>query len=282
MKQVGQPAAARSARRARRVAAVIGDPVRHSRSPAVHNAAFAAVGLDWQFVAFEVPAGAGAAALDAMRVLGMVGMSVTMPLKSEVATAADTADEAVQALGAANCIVARDDGSLHACNTDIKGFLDGLHADSGIGVQGKRIALFGGGGAARAVAYAVGAAGACDVAVINRTTERAEVAAGLAGAVGRVGTHGDIAAADIVVNATSIGMGADRSMPCDPNLIGSSQVAADLIYEPLETEWLRQLSLKGVQAYNGLSMLVYQAAYAFELWTGKKAPIDVMKRAVLS
>ena len=272
---------------ARRVAAVIGDPVRHSRSPAIHNAAFAAAGVDWAFTAFEVPAGGGAGALEAMRVLRLAGLSVTMPLKAEVAAAADCADEEVQVLGAANCIVPLEDGRLRAANTDIAGFLAGLEADAGITPEGRRTALLGGGGAARAVAWGLASSGAADVVVINRTAANAEAVAAAAnaapgpGSVGRVGIAADVASADIVVNATSVGMGADLSMPCDPGLLHEAQVAVDLVYEPLETAWLAVLRSRGVPAHNGLSMLVYQAARAFELWTGEPAPVEVMRRAAV-
>ena len=270
-----------------RMAAVIGDPVRHSRSPAIHNAAFAAAGIDWAFTAFEVPAGKGAEALDAMRVLGLAGMSVTMPLKAEVAAAADSVDEEVEILGAANCMVPVGDGRVHAANTDAAGFIAGLRADAGVSAEGLRVALMGGGGAARAVAWGLAAAGAADVAVINRTQAKAAAAASIAnvasraGRPGRVGTMDDIAAADVVVNATSVGMGADPSMPCDPTLLRPGQVAVDLVYEPIETAWLVALRQRGVEAHNGLSMLAYQAAAAFELWTGTKAPVEVMRQAAL-
>ena len=270
-----------------RMAAVIGDPVRHSRSPAIHNAAFAAAGIDWAFTAFEVPAGKGAEALDAMRVLGLAGMSVTMPLKAEVAAAADSVDEEVEILGAANCMVPLGDGRVHAANTDAAGFIAGLRADAGVSAEGLRVALMGGGGAARAVAWGLAAAGAADVAVINRTQAKAEAAASIAnvasraGRPGRVGTMDDIAAADVVVNATSVGMGVDPSMPCDPTLLRPGQVAVDLVYEPIETAWLVALRQRGVEAHNGLSMLAYQAAAAFELWTGTKAPVEVMRQAAL-
>ncbi|MCY3642972.1 MAG: shikimate dehydrogenase [Acidimicrobiaceae bacterium] len=269
----------------RRVAAVIGDPARHSRSPAIHNAAFSAAGIDWVFTAFEVPAGKGAAALDAMRVLGLAGMSVTMPLKAEVAAAADTADAEVEILAAANCIVPLGDGRLHAANTDAAGFVAGLRADAGLSPEGLRVVLLGGGGAARAVAWGLAAAGAADVAVINRTGAKAEAAASIADAAsrsgrpGRVGAMEDIAAADLVVNATSVGMGSDGSMPCDPTLLRPGQVAVDLVYEPLETAWLDVLRQRSVEAHNGLSMLAYQAAAAFELWTGIDAPVEAMHQA---
>ena len=269
-----------------RVAAVIGDPVRHSRSPAIHNAAFAATGIDWVFTAFEVPAGGGEAALEAMRVLQLAGLSVTMPLKAEVAKAADLCDDEVEVLGAANCIVPVGDGRLRAANSDAAGFIAGLEADAGIGLDGVRVALLGAGGAARAVAWGLASAGAADVAVINRTPSKAEAAADIANAAGgagqpgRAGSMDDIAAADLVVNATSVGMGADAdSMPCEPRLLRPGQVAVDLVYEPLETAWLAALRRQGVEAHNGLSMLAYQAAAAFELWTGVEAPVEVMRQA---
>lgn len=266
-----------------RVAAVIGDPVRHSRSPAIHNAAFAEVGLDWVFAAFEIPAGSGARALEAARTLGLAGLSVTMPLKAEAAAAADEASDAVRALDAANCVVVGADGWLRAENTDGTGFAAGLAADAGLSPQGRRAAVIGAGGAARAVVRALGAAGAADVAVINRTESKAVAAAALAGPVGRLGRAADdVPAADLVVNATPAGMGADVAMPCDPGLLHRGQVAVDLIYEPLETPWLAALRAAGVEAHNGLSMLVYQAATAFELWTGAAAPVEVMRRAALA
>ena len=279
----------------RRVAAVIGDPVRHSRSPAIHNAAFAVTGMDWVFTAFEVPAGGGEAALEAMRVLQLAGLSVTMPLKAEVAEAADVRDDEVEVLGAANCILPLGDGRLRAANTDAAGFIAGLRADAGIGPDGIRVALLGGGGAARAVAWGLAAAGAVDIAVINRTPTRAQAAAAVANATpragqpGRVGSIDDVAGADLVVNATSVGMGAGSladpkrgDMPCDPGLLRPGQVAVDLVYEPLETAWLAALRHQGVEAHNGLSMLAYQAAAAFELWTGIEAPVDVMRQAVVT
>ena len=217
-----------------------------------------------------------------MRILRLAGLSVTMPLKAEAASAADSADDVVAALGAANCIAPRPDGSLHASNTDAAGFIAGLLADAGATPEGKRVALLGAGGAAKAVAWAVGHAGAADVAVINRTPSAAETAAAVAGAAGRVGTAADIAPADIVVNATSVGMGADRSMPCDPDLLRVGQVAVDLVYEPIETAWLAALRRQGIEGHNGLSMLAYQAAEAFELWTGLTAPVEVMRRAAVA
>ncbi|MEM7142657.1 MAG: shikimate dehydrogenase [Actinomycetota bacterium] len=263
-----------------RVAAVIGDPIAHSLSPELHNAAFAAAGLDWAYVALPVPAGEGAAAVDAMRAIGLAGMSVTMPHKDAVAGAADERSAAVEALGAANCLVPLGDGRVRAENTDGAGFLAGLHDDAQTSVAGRRLGIIGAGGAARAVAFAAGDAGASAVVVVNRTAERAATTAGLAGAVGVVGEASDLSTCDIVVNATNVGMGGDAGLPCDPALLHGGQIAVDLVYDPVETPWLRAARAAGVEAHNGMSMLVHQAAVAFTHWTGVEAPLDAMRAVI--
>ncbi len=266
----------------KRVCAVVGNPARHSRSPAIHNAAFAEVGLDWEFTSFELPVGSGAAALDAMRALDLAGLSATMPFKADVAAAADEVSDDVAALGVANCIVPLPNGRLRAENTDSVGFINALKSDANLSPEGIHAVILGGGGAARAVVWALGTNGAAKVTVINRSPENATTTATLAGSVGVTGTYDNISSADLIVNATPAGMGTDDSMPCAPDLISSSQVAIELIYEPLETPWLKVLRAQGVQAHNGLSMLVHQAAAAFELWTGIPAPVDTMKAAATS
>jgi len=263
-----------------RIAAVIGDPVGHSLSPVIHNAGFAACDLDWVYIALPVAAGRGGAAVDAMRALGISGMSVTMPHKADVAAAADEVGESVAILGAANCLSVLPDGRIRADNTDGPGFVDALLADTGVAADGRSFAVLGAGGAARAVVLALADAGARDVAVINRSADRAEAAALLAGPVGRVASVEVVGDVDVVVNATPLGMADDGRLPCDPSLMGAGQVAVDLIYEPAVTSWLASLAEAGVETHNGASMLVRQAAIAFRTWTGVDAPVDVMTRAV--
>ena len=262
------------------VAAVIGDPVGHSLSPELHNAAFAEAGLDWVFVALGVEAGQAPAAVDAMRATGLGGMSVTMPHKDAVAAAADQRSPAVKALAAANCLVPTGDGLIRAENTDGAGFLAGLRDDADTDVAGSTVAIVGGGGAARAVAHACGEAGASTVIVVNRTAGKAATTARLAGTTGRVGGIADVATADIVVNATSVGLGEAPGMPCDPALLHGGQIVVDLIYSPIETAWLAAAREAGIEAHNGLSMLIHQAAVAFTLWTGVEAPIATMRGVV--
>jgi shikimate dehydrogenase len=265
---------------ATRLAAVIGQPIRHSLSPAILNAAFAAAGVDWAFLALEVPAGEGAAAVRAMRTLGLGGLSVTMPHKAAAHGAVDETTAAAAELEAVNCVFWRHD-RLVGDNTDGPGFVDALRRDAGLDVAGLRCVVVGAGGAGRAVARALGAAGAADVAVVNRSPEPARRAAALAGAAGRVGSAGDVAGADLVVNATSLGMGLapDEPLPCDPAALHAGQVVADLVYHPLVTPLLAAAEAQGARAVGGLGMLVHQAAHAFVRWTGVEAPIEAMAAA---
>lgn len=263
---------------ATRVAGVMGWPVRHSRSPAIHNAAFAATGLDWSYLAFAVAPGDAARAIAGMGALGIEGLSVTMPHKTAVAAAVDRLSADAVALGAVNC-VARDGGGLVGHNTDGDGFIDALRIDEGVDPAGMRCAVVGAGGAARAVVRALAGAGAEQVAVINRNRSRAELAAPLAGSAGCVGGPEHLAAADLVVHATPLGMGEDRTLAFDPAACAPSAVVVDLVYHPETTVLLSAVAASGRRAVGGLGMLVHQAARAFSLWTGVDAPIGPMVQA---
>ena len=304
-----------------RVAGVIGDPVRHSLSPALHNAAFAELGLDWTYVAFEVPAGRGGDAVEAMRVLGVAGLSVTMPHKDAVAAACDELSPAAGLLGAVNC-VRREGDRLIGENTDGAGFLRSLRAQAGVDPSGLHAVVLGAGGAARAVIVALAAAGA-SVTVVNRSPGAAERAAALGvstlGAASRGASaaggasaassapSGTVAAAaggtsavaaaaatatvavggpeavrdaDIVVNATPLGMADGDPLPVDPALLRDGQIVADLIYRPARTPLLDAAAHAGATTLNGVGMLLYQAAEQFRMWTGHDAPVDTMAAAV--
>jgi len=265
-----------------RVAGVIGSPVRHSLSPTLLNAAFRATGLDWVYVAFEVPEGAGAAAVAAMRTLGLGGLSVTMPHKAAAWEAVDERTPTAEALGAVNCVFERD-GRLVGDNTDGPGFVDSLVRDEGVALAGRRCVLLGAGGAGRAVARALGEADVAEVVVVNRSPDPARWAAELAGRVGRVGEVGDVAAADVVVNATSLGMAGGAgagATPVDPDLLRAGQVVVDLVYHPAETPLLAAARARGAVAVNGVGMLVHQAAHAFARWTGEPPPLREMTTAI--
>ena len=260
-----------------RLAAVIGSPVSHSLSPVIHNAAFLDGGLDWVYAAFEVAPGAAVGALAAMRVLGIAGLSVTMPHKDDVAAAVDVLDPAASALRSANTVVLQPDGRLAGHSTDGAGFVASLY-EAGVDPDGMNVAVLGAGGAARAVIDALTRSGAAHIAVVNRSPDRARVAAALAGERGSVGVAADITTADLVVNATSIGMGS-LDTPCDLDLLRAGQVVADVVYHPLETALLAAARARGATAVDGLGMLVQQAVLQQELWTGQRPNPAVMRAA---
>jgi shikimate dehydrogenase len=258
-----------------RVAAVIGHPVRHSRSPAIHNAAFAATGLDWVYVACDVAPGRGGDAVRAAATLGLAGLNVTMPHKTDAAAACDDLTPAAAALRSVNTVVVRDDGTVLGDSTDGEGFLRSL-ADRGLDPAGRTVLLLGAGGAARAVAAALVARGA-QVAVAARRPEARDA---LVVAVPGTGTAewptDGPAPFDVVVNATPIGMGDDPSLPVEP---APGQWIVDLVYHPFETPLLRRARDVGAPTVDGLGMLVHQAALAFEQWTGVPPPLDAMRAA---
>ena len=262
---------------ATRVAAVIGSPVRHSLSPAMHNAAFEQLGVDWVYTAFDVAPGRAQAAVDAMRTLGLGGLSVTMPHKEGIAQAVDSLDAAAAALRSVNTVVPQADGSLKGYSTDGAGFVASLLA-AGVGVDGRNVCVLGAGGAARAIIDALGRAGAARIAVLNRTFSTAQEAVHLAGAVGSIGAAHDVRDADIVINATSIGMGSN-DLPCDPAALRAGQVVADIVYHPRDTALLRAARAAGATAIDGFGMLVQQAALQQQLWHGHLPDVAVMAAA---
>lgn len=265
-----------------RVAGVIGDPVRHSLSPAIHNAAFSELGLDWVYLAFPVPGGSGLDAVAAMRTLGIAGLSVTMPHKSDVIPGLDELSPTALALGAVNTVYRRGP-LLVGDNTDGAGFIDSLRLDEGFDPAGTRCVVIGAGGAARAVILALGQAGAAEVAVINRTAARGIKAAKLAGGRGRPGTPDDLLRADVVVNATPLGMAGPyaAAVPVDIDFLRSDQIVVDLVYHPARTPLLVAARQRGAVPVNGLGTLIHQAARAFRLWTGADPPLEAMSAAAL-
>lgn len=264
-----------------RIAGVIGAPVRHSLSPALHNAAFRACDLDWAYVAFEVADGDAPAAIEGARALGIDGLNVTMPHKAAAADAVDRLTSVAAALGSVNTVI-RQGRVLVGDNTDGAGFLDALRDDEGFDPTGRRVVVVGAGGAARAIVLALGHAGAADVAVVNRTQDRAEVAAALA-AVGHLGSPADATEADLIVNATPLGMpGHGEELPLDPAVLGAGQLVVDIVYHPAVTPFMAAARARGAVAANGLGMLIHQAAHAFRHWTGEDPPLAAMSAAVAS
>ncbi|MEM9714053.1 MAG: shikimate dehydrogenase [Actinomycetota bacterium] len=260
------------------VVAVIGSPIRHSLSPVIHNAAFAALDLDWAYVAFDVDADGAGAAVEAMRRLGLRGMSVTMPAKQGVAAAVDRCSADAELLGVVNC-VRWDRDELVGENTDGEGFVRAFAEETGATPAGRRFVVLGAGGAARSIILALTRADAAEIIVVNRSPGAAAEAAALAGGVGRVGEPDDATSVDVVVNATSLGMAEGDPLPLAVDLLRPDTVVADIVYART-TSLLEAARHVGAMPVGGLGMLVHQAAVAFEHWTGRPAPVDVMRAAI--
>lgn len=273
------------------VAAVIGDPVKHSLSPVIHNVGFQSLGIDWVYVAYEVKAGNAPAALDAMRTFGLRGLSVTMPHKSAIAELVDSVSAAAQALHSVNTVEVASDGSLVGHSTDGDGLVASMTAQ-GVDVTGKRVLIFGAGGASRSVIDALNRNQCLNIVVANRTLAGAHEAALLAPNMTQTLALGDTASlkreisnVDIVINATSIGMrtgtATSSESPISAELIDPRHTIVDLVYHPIETELLRRARQRGAQVIDGLGMLVHQAALQQQIWTGMMPDVSDMYRAAL-
>lgn len=264
-----------------RVAGLIGYPARYSLSPALHGAAYRALGVDIAYVVFPVTPQHVGSSVEAVRALELVGVSVTLPHKEAVIPFLDQVSPEASRLRAVNCI-SREGKRLLGYNTDGSGFVRSLREESQFEPTGCRAIVIGAGGAARSVIGALADEEADEIVIVNRSLERAQQAVNLAPHVARVGSASDIEHADIVINATPVGMEGSRAgeLPISIDGVHEKQLVVDLIYHPSETAFLQQCSQRGARTTNGLGMLVYQAAAQVELWTGMRPPIDVMRAAV--
>jgi shikimate dehydrogenase len=267
--------------------AVLGQPISHSRSPAMQSAALAALGLggEWTYEAIEVAPPDFEARVRAMPGAGFAGANVTVPHKVAALGLADEASDAARAIGAANTLTFAG-GRIAAENTDATGFLAAL----GEPAAGRRALVLGAGGAARAVGWALVNGGA-EVAIWNRTAERAERLAADLGASAIRPEGGSLATSgfDLIVNATTVGMGAAgaaqgsddlKALHLGADSLGEINQLVDLAYGPAETELARVARLGGAAAVvDGLEVLVHQGAASLRLWTGREPPLDVMRRA---
>jgi len=257
---------------------VIGYPVAHSRSPAIHNAAARALGIDLEYTAIAVLSDELEAAIAEMRIAGFRGLSVTMPHKEAVIAHLDELTAAATELGAVNHIT-NTDGHLVGNNTDGEGFLLGLAHEHGLDVANRSIGVVGSGGAARAIIRASALAGASKIAVIARNPGRAAVAASVGAGKATPAGHDTLPDLEIVVNATPLGMrgtAGEALQPFDVHALNSAAVVVDIVYDPVETKLLREARSRGLVGINGLSMLAGQAAAQFEAWTGTAPPLAVM------
>lgn len=251
------------------LACIIGWPVSKSLSPVIHQAAFEAAGLDWAYIAIPVRPGAVGEGVGLLRTLGVDGANVTMPHKEVIREYLDSIDEEAAAIGAVNTVV-RDGELLIGHNTDGIGFVRFLEHDANFDPRDKAALILGAGGAARAVVRALTGAGA-RVTVSARRPERAASVAGVAEEVATA-EWGAAVSADLVVNATPVRDGL-------PVQFGPEMLAVDMIYQPPETSFVSEARSAGARAFDGLGMLVHQAALSFTLWTGVEAPVQIMREA---
>jgi shikimate dehydrogenase len=270
---------------ATRLVGVIGWPVDHSLSPVIHNAAFAAAGLDWAYVPLPVPSDGLREALEGLGALGLAGANVTMPHKTEAAELIERRSPDAELLRAVNAILVRGDG-LEGHNTDVGGFDRFLRRDAGFDPAGRSALLYGAGGAARACALALARAGLRRLTVAARDGARGEdlrtIATSLGVDVDVVGPEDATGRRfDLVVNATPVGGAADPDHASLPDLDGDVLVV-DLLYDPTTTSLQRRAREAGATAFGGIGLLVEQAALSFELWTGTPAPLEVMSAAALA
>ncbi|MDT9719965.1 shikimate dehydrogenase [Paenibacillus sp. ClWae2A] len=269
---------------------VMGDPIAHSKSPAMHNAALQAEEVNGMYMPLHVHPDQLEAAVRGIVALGYRGVNVTIPHKEQVMQYLDVIDESARLIGAVNTIV-NEGGTLTGYNTDGIGYVRSLKEEAVPEIAGKRIAVLGAGGAARGVIYALALEKPEQIHILNRTADRAiALASDLRGhGLGEISGSGMedaatvLATADIVINTTAAGMHPHvDDVPVDPALIREGAAVSDLIYNPLETRLLRESRMRGCTVHGGLGMFVYQGAVAFEHWLGIPAPVETMRRAVLN
>jgi shikimate dehydrogenase len=275
--------------------ALLGHPVGHSRSPAMHNAAFRELGIDWRYEALDVEPARFAGVLESLPGQGFAGANVTIPHKLRALEAADDPTEVARVVGAANTLSFRS-GRVLADNTDVEGFLTALRERAPSAPTGMNALVLGAGGAGRAVVYALLSAGAARVEVWNRRPERAEtLVSDLAGAAGQTALQSAVAPStasmDLLVNATSLGMrhahaspipreGAEffKAVPLSADELDDRLTVVDLVYRHDRTPLLRAAQARGARCVDGFDVLVHQGAASFRIWTGLHAPLGAMRR----
>lgn len=275
---------------ATRLCFILGRPIGHTLSPSMHNAAFAALALPYVYLPWAVPPEGLGAAAAAFRVMeNFAGANVTVPHKEAIRVHLDALSPEADGIGAVNTIIPRD-GRLLGHNTDGAGFVASLR-EGGTDPRGLRVLLLGAGGGAKGVAYALAAEGAAEITVANRTPGRAEALVGilasrfpgcqfLALPLQAPGVAKAIRSADVLINATAVGLAPGEALPLDLGELRPTTLVCDLIYRPPETPLLRAARVMGCRVLNGLGMLLYQGAAAFRLFTGAAPPLEAMRAAL--
>jgi shikimate dehydrogenase len=256
---------------------VIGNPVGHSLSPVMHNRAFATIGTNAVYLAFRVTD--LDSAIKGIKALNVKGVSVTVPHKIAVMEYLDEIEQTAARIGSVNTIVNKQ-GRLIGYNTDWFGALEALRTRTTI--QGKSVALIGAGGAARAIGFGLKSAGG-QLTILNRSRTTGENLAGELQADFLPLEACQPGRYDVLINTTPVGMHPDTAAtPIAKKELSPQMVVMDIVYNPLETRFLKEAAATGCRTVNGVDMFVFQGAQQFKLWTGQKAPVEVMRRAVLN
>jgi len=277
-----------------KVVGLMGDPVKHTLSPAMHNAAFKKLELNYRYLPFHVYEEELGQALEGVRAMQLRGINLTIPLKEKALDFLDHIDKQAGLIGAVNTVVNKC-GQLYGYNTDGQGFLSSLEL-SGFSIENKNILIFGAGGAARGVSIPLAFEGAHKIVFINRTLSKADKLSRLISNIqlkkkvksmsylpsNTKAVERNVLEADLIINATPVGMNEEDGLP--PGLIEdylhSGQYIYDMIYSPQVTPLLEAARNKNAEFQNGLNMLILQGAEAFKLWTGENPPLEVMREVI--
>lgn len=271
-----------------KIVGVFGYPIKHSASPAMHNAAFEALGLDYAYLPFEVKPQKLGEAVRALAPLNIAGVNVTIPHKEAVCSYLDEISKEAKLIGAVNTIVVKSD-ILIGYNTDGQGFITSLKEDGQEEVRGKNLVILGAGGAGRAVATQAALEGARRISITDRIEAiaqklssdiRRNIPSFQAGVVPEDEIKSKLKEAHILINATPVGMKLDDPVVIDPNWLQPELLVFDLVYNLGETKLMKAARERGCRVVGGLGMLAHQGAISFKLWTGKEAPVKVMRKVL--
>ena len=272
-----------------KIVGIIGDPIKHSRSPLIHNAAIAALGLDYVYVPFHVEPDNLGAAIEGFKATNVVGINVTIPHKQNVMSYLDEISREATLIGAVNTLIFRD-GAIIGENTDAPGFLHAMQEDGLDVPQGEAAVVIGAGGSARAIVVALALAGVQTICITNRTVSRAvALATDLSEKTG-VSIYGiglddsklphAVGTSQLIVNTASTSMDVSHPLLIDPEWLEPQSIVYDIVYTPPETRLLQAAAEKNCHTIGGLGMLVHQGAIAFEKWTGINPPVEIMRQAL--
>jgi shikimate dehydrogenase len=272
-----------------RLVGIIGSPLEHTLSPTIQNAAFDYLGLNWCYIPLSVEQGRLVQAVEGIKALRFTGVNITMPFKTEIIPMLDEVAMFAESVGAVNTILI-DKGKLIGYNTDGRGFYTALVRDLGYEVKGRKVLVLGAGGASRSVTVSLALAGCESIVIVNRSTERSiqlsEIIAKSAPDIEVSWLSSEdnydivVAESDVIINATPLTtFNGDLRVPV--SLLNKNQLVCDLNYSLYQPPLLQEAEARGAQVMDGKGMLLYQAAAAFEIWTGLEAPVEVMRVALL-